>query len=180
MGTDGWMGGWIFQWTHGWVDGCVNERMARRMDGAHKIPEAFCSPLSSELSYSSCLFPEPSNRRLNFQVCLMWGWAAGMDRYGCVSSLPPAALGNRDPCPLERALTRPVRQPPGPPCRTDAEQSLGCLSRASSPSKLGVYLCNTSGLMETRCDQTVVWAALECWNTELDNFYGCSHSATPP
>ena len=176
---DGWMGGWMFEWTHGWVDGCVNKWMARWMDGAHKIAEAFCSSLSSELSSSSCLFPEPSNGRLNFKVCLTWGWAAGMGRYGCVSSLPPAALGYREPCPLRGHW-------PGlwgsllAPRRTDAEQSLGCLRRASSPSKLGVYLCNTSGLMETRCDQTVVWAALECWNTKLGRFYGCSHSATPP
>lgn len=60
----------MFEWTHGWVDGCVNKWMARWMDGAHKIAEAFCSSLSSELSSGSCLFPEPSNGRLNFKVCL--------------------------------------------------------------------------------------------------------------
>ena len=167
MGTDGWMGGWIFQWTHGWVDGCVNERMARRMDGAHKIPEAFCSSLSSELSYSSCLFPEPSNRRLNFQVCLMWGWAAGMDRYGCVSSLPPAVLGNRDPCPLERALTRPVRQPPGPPA--ELTQNKAWAVSVEPPHPLNWAYIYVTLQDWWRPDVTKQWFG-QPWNAEIPSW----------
>lgn len=97
-----------------------------------------------------------------------------MDGHRSVVSLPDPTDGSRELCPLGQhclgceAVTWTHLQ--------SSEQSLGCLCRPPHPINQ-VYLCNTSGLMETRCDQMVVWAALGCWNAKPDTFYGCWYSA---
>ena len=157
ISMDSWMSRWMCEWTDGSTDGWSPQDPWSIL---------FFSKFRAEL-YSSCLFPEPSNRRLNFQVCLMWGWAAGMDRYGCVSSLPPAVLGNRDPCPLERALTRPVRQPPGPPA--ELTQNKAWAVSVEPPHPLNWAYIYVTLQDWWRPDVTKQWFG-QPWNAEIPSW----------
>ena len=102
---------WISRWNgRGWMDRWVDGWM----DGAHRIIEAFCFSLSSELSSSSCLDPELSIKRLNFRS--VWhegGQVEWMDTVVCCPC--PSCTGEQRALSLERVLPRAVRPPSGPP-----------------------------------------------------------------
>lgn len=163
----GWMDGWIIDELDGWMDGWSPQDHWSIL---------FFSKFRTELQQLSG--PRVFYQKAELQVCLTWGRAGGMDGHSCVLSLPQLHWGAESSVPWE-GVAQGCEAVFWTPYRAYAEQILGCLNRASSPYKPGVYLCNTSGLMETRCDQ-LAWAALECWNTNLDSFYVCSCSAISP
>lgn len=129
-------------------------------DAAHRLGKASRSSRPSELNSTSYLPRTSAEKRASAVFDLIKGnWSRWTQQ---VDTCPPRPHGGE-----QRTLSLGGRGPGGcqaaswTPSAELTQNSLGCLSRASSPYKLYMYLCNASGLMESRCGQRywVPWDA---------------------